>query len=138
MVNQEDREVFLTKAIHCNRVRLDVLRELDAAGIFPAPPSARSGALRTLQARIAILNAMRVYPPAYRRTLGARSLGRVRDGYVLPAEDREFLEYFNSRFPTDERGYPRAVPARPEFVTTRRARLPTLQSVESGQVPVLT
>ncbi len=98
MVNQEDREVFLLKAIHSNRVRLRVLRELGEQGIFRVPELVWRAEVRQLRSKLLVLEAMRLFPPAYKRTVRYRSYGNVAQGYAPSPEDWAFLEAMRHGF----------------------------------------
>ncbi len=98
MVNQEDREVFLLKAIHSNTVRLRILGELASQGLFPVPARQWRAELRRLRLRIAALNVMRLYPPIYLRTVAHRGYGVVSPGYIPSQADEAFLEDVRAEF----------------------------------------
>ena len=98
MVNQEDREVFLLKAIHSNSVRLRVLRELGEAGTFRVPEPVWRAEVRRVRNKLLVLEAMRLFPPAYKRTVRYRSFGEVTPGYSPAAEDTRCLEAMRHGF----------------------------------------
>ena len=98
MINQEDREVFLLKAIHSNGVRLRVLGELARAGVFPVPECQWRTELRRLRLKLAALNAMRVCPSVYLRTVRHRGYGAVTPGYTPSPEDMAFLDLIRAEF----------------------------------------
>jgi glycosyltransferase involved in cell wall biosynthesis len=92
MVNQEDREVFLLKAIHSNRVRLRVLRELGSKGVLRAPEREWRAEVRRVRNKLLVLEAMRLVPGAYKRTVRYRPYGDVAPGYRPSPDDMAFLD----------------------------------------------
>ncbi len=98
MINQEDREVFLRKAIHSNGVRLKVLEELARDGLFPVEEKVWKAELRRLRLRIFALNTKRLYPPVYLRTVKFRGYGQVAPGYVPSREELAYLERVRAEF----------------------------------------
>lgn len=97
MINQEDREVFLRKAIDSNTVRLKVLKQLHAEGIFPASESQVRAQLNKLRFRLCVLHAIRLKPSVYLKTVAHRSFGEVELGYRVSDADLAYLESWSLR-----------------------------------------
>ncbi len=90
--------MFLLKAIHANRVRLKVLRELGARGILRATDREVRREVRRIRTKLLVLEAMRLWPSLYLRTVRHRSFGEVEAGYEPSRDDWEFLEAMRDGF----------------------------------------
>ena len=90
-INQEDREVNLTKAIQANRSQFIQFVRMRNRGTLRINRLIYAWYCLRWKTKIAVLHLMRFYPDLYLKTVSIRSNGVTRPGWTLSKERENFV-----------------------------------------------